>query len=152
MMRDETGTESAVKGEMAMNGLISELKREHEAIEDMLTRATDTSITNREVHQILIAAKEGLIMHLQKEDERLYPVLKKVAAVDPLLRQTLELYAKGMKVITGDAIAFFEKYSGEESAIDIEFAKAASHLFWSITRRMRNEEKTLFPAYQKMFH
>lgn len=134
-----------------MPSLIHSLRCEHAAIEDMFARARDTSISNSEAHQILIAAREGLILHLQKEDTHLYPLLKKAASVDPLLRQTLELYARDIEEITSDAIAFFDKYSSDDAAIDIEFAKASGQLFSAISRRMRNEERTIYPAYLKLF-
>lgn len=134
-----------------MQGLIHESKCEHARIEEMFARARDTGITNSEAHQILIAAQEELIAHLQKEDEKLYPVLKRAATVDPLLRQTLEYYARDLEAITSDAVAFFQRYSTEDAANDIEFAKAFGHLYSAISRRIRNEEKTLYPAYEKMF-
>jgi len=133
-----------------MARLIDELKRDHVAIEGMLARVKDTSITNKEAHKILIAAQASLLAHLKKEDAQLYPVLNKAALSDATLKRTLDFYAKDMDEITQNAIAFFDKYSPEDAVIDIEFAKAFGRLFSTISKRLRNEESSLYKAYEQI--
>ena len=133
-----------------MARLIDELKRDHVAIEGMLARVKDTSITNKEAHKILIAAQASLLAHLKKEDAQLYPVLNKAALSDATLKRTLDFYAKDMEEITQNAIAFFDKYSPEDAVIDIEFAKAFGRLFSTISKRLRNEESSLYKAYEQI--
>lgn len=133
-----------------MARLIEELKKDHTAIENMLARAKDSSISHKEAHKILIAAQASLLAHLKKEDAQLYPVLNKAAASDANLKRTVDFYAKDMEEITGNAISFFQKYSSPDSAIDIEFAKAFGRLFATISRRQRSEESSLYKEYEKL--
>jgi hypothetical protein len=133
-----------------MARLIDELKRDHVAIENMLAKVKDTSITSKEAHKILISAQASLLAHLKKEDAQLYPVLNKAANSDANLKRTVDFYAKDMDVITADAIGFFTKYSAPDAAIDIEFARAFGKLFSTISRRLRSEEGSIYKEYEKL--
>lgn len=133
-----------------MARLIDELKKDHAAIEGMLARAKDASISHKEAHKILIAAQASLLAHLKKEDAQLYPVLNRAAASDANLKRTVEFYAKDMEEITGNAIEFFKKYSSADAPIDIEFARAFGKLFATISRRQRSEESSLYREYEKL--
>ncbi|WP_224962094.1 hemerythrin domain-containing protein [Geomonas subterranea] len=135
-----------------MSRLIDELKKDHVAIEEMLNRVKDTSITNKEAHRLLLTAQSTLLAHLRKEDAQLYPVLNKAAQTDQGLKRTVDFYAKDMEEISGNAVAFFKKYSPDDAVIDIEFAKALGRLFATISRRLRSEENTLYAAYDKLQH
>ena len=133
-----------------MARLIDELKQDHAAIESMLTKAKDSSISHKEAHKILLAAQTSLLAHLKKEDLQLYPVLNRAAASDANLKRTVDFYAKDMDEITGNAVEFFKKYAAADSPIDIEFAKAFGKLFSTISRRQRNEENSLYKEYEKL--
>jgi len=133
-----------------MARLIDELKKDHAAIEGMLTRAKDSSISHKEAHKILLAAQASLLAHLKKEDAQLYPVLNRAAASDPNLKRTVEFYAKDMEEITGNAVEFFKKYSAADAPIDIDFARAFGKLFSTISRRQRSEENSLYKEYEKL--
>jgi len=132
-----------------MAGLIEELKRDHVAIESMLAKAKDSSISHLEARKILMAAQTSLITHLKKEDDQLYPVLNRAALSDAALKQMVDFYCKDMEEITSNAISFFDKYSPANAAINLEFVEAFGKLFSTITRRLRNEENTLFKEYDK---
>ena len=133
-----------------MTRLIDELKKDHAAIEGMLARVKDSSITSKEAHSILIAAQASLLAHLNKEDAQLYPVLHQAALSDVALKRTVDFYAKDMDEITRNAVAFFDKYSPADATIDIEFAKAFGRLFATISKRLRNEENSLYREYEKI--
>ncbi|BCG46934.1 Hemerythrin domain protein [Citrifermentans bremense] len=133
-----------------MARLIDELKKDHVEIDAMLAKVRDSKVTNQEAHKILIAAKGKLLAHLKKEDIQLYPVLNKAAVNDATLKRSVDFYAKDMQEITADAIAFFDKYSPADAAIDIEFARAFGRLYSILARRLRSEESTLYPAYEKL--
>lgn len=133
-----------------MSRLIDELKQEHVAIEQLFARVRDPETTHRDAHRILIEARSGLILHLKKEDALLYPALHKAAAKDPALARTIELYTRDMEEITNNVISFYEKYSSPSATIDAEFAAALGVLIGIISRRMRNEENTLYAAYEKV--
>lgn len=133
-----------------MARLIDELKRDHIEIDAMLAKVRDSKISHQEAHRILIAAKVKLLAHLKKEDLQLYPVLNKEAVNDAALKRSVEFYAKDMQEITAEAVAFFDKYSPADAAIDIEFARAFGKLYSILSRRLRSEESTLYPAYEKV--
>lgn len=133
-----------------MSQLIDELKRDHEAMESMLAKAKDSRISHAEAHKILAAARTSLLAHLKKEDIRLYPVLSNAAQNNGNLKRTMDFYAKDMEEITRTAIAFFDKYAPANAVIDIEFARAFGNLFATLSRRMRNEENTLYQEYEKL--
>ena len=139
-----------LKGEWQMARLIDELKRDHIEIDAMLAKVRDSKISHKEAHRILIAAKVKLLAHLKKEDLQLYPVLNKEAANDAALKRSVDFYAKDMIEITADAVAFFDKYSPADAAIDIEFARAFGRLYSILSRWLRSEESTLYPAYEKV--
>lgn len=133
-----------------MARLIDELKQEHVAIERLLARVRDPGIQTRDAHRILLEAQSGLLLHLKKEDALLYPVLNRAALKDATLSRTVELYAKDMEEITRYAVAFFEKYASENTVIDVEFATALGTLTATVSKRMRNEETTLYQVYERM--
>jgi len=133
-----------------MAQIIEELKKDHAAIESMLNKAKDPSISHKEARKILISARTSLLAHLKKEDTQLYPVLNKAALSDATLKMRLDFYAKDMEEITSNAIGFFDKYSPENAIIDIEFAKAFGKLFSTISIRLRTEESTLYKEYEKL--
>ena len=133
-----------------MARLIEELKKDHAAMENMLTRAKDPKISHKEAHVILREAQASLLAHLKKEDAQLYPVLHRAAQSDVALKRTVDFYAKDMQEISGIAIGFFDKYAPANAPIDMEFAKAFGKLFATLSRRMRNEEGSLYKEYEKL--
>ena len=133
-----------------MAQLIDELKKDHAAIESMLNKSKDSSISHKEAHRILIEARTSLLAHLHKEDTLLYPALHTAALTNPALKRTLDFYATNMEEITSNAIAFFDKYSAVAAVTDIEFAKAFGNLFSTISIRLRDEENTLYKEYEKL--
>jgi len=66
-----------------MNTLIEELKNDHAEIVKVLTKVRELGIGSKDGQDTLLAAKEGLLAHLKKEDERLYPSLRKAAENTP---------------------------------------------------------------------
>lgn len=133
-----------------MSRLIEELKKDHVAISNLLTRVNDAKVSHKDAHAILLTAKASLIAHLKKEDAQLYPVLNKAALADPVLKRTIEFYARDMEEITRNAIQFFDKYSKNDVPLDLEFAKAFGNLFATISRRLRSEETTLYKEFDKL--
>jgi hypothetical protein len=133
-----------------MARLIDELKRDHAEMEKMLAKAKDPGISHKDTHQMLLAAQASLLAPLKKEDAQLYPVLQRAAAGDANLKRTVDFYAKDMDQITGEVIAFFNRYADPNSPIDIEFAKAFGKLYSTISRRQRNEENSLYREFEKL--
>ena len=134
--------------EICMSQLILELKKEHGQIAGILNEVSKLGISSKEGQQKLMDAKLGLLAHLKKEDDKLYPVLKRAAESDPDLKQTLDIYAKDMAGISKAAIDFFTKYANGGSGM--EFAKDMAGLFSTLKTRIRKEEDVLYKEYDRL--
>lgn len=132
---------------MAM--LIEDLKKEHAEIAGLLKEVKMLGVGSREGKAKLLLAKEGLLSHLKKEDEQLYPVLKKEAEKSPELKRTLEIFANEMDSISEVVLNFFEKYSGSAPS-GIGFAKDLGGIFVGLETRIRREENILYREYEKI--
>lgn len=131
-----------------MSRLIEELKGEHRAIVDLLDKVREIGIGSPAGQQKLLTAKEGLLAHLKKEDEKLYPVLEKAGKSDENLKHTMDLFAKDMATISQAAMDFFQKYS--EGGSGLEFAKDYGRLFITLGGRIKKEEDILYREYEKL--
>ena len=131
-----------------MSQLICELQKEHTVIYDLLSAAKRNGIATKEGKESLQNVKDTLIAHLKKEDTKLYPVLRKAAETDAVLRQTLDLFAKDIDDLSKYVLQFFDKYSsGGDSA---EFAREFGWLYSILQMRIRKEESSLYKAYEKL--
>jgi hypothetical protein len=97
---------------------------------------------------MLLAAKEGLLAHLKKEDEKLYPALREAAENTPSLKQTMDMFAKDMEAISKSAIDFFAKYA--KGGTSSEFANDFGRLTGILGMRIRKEEKIIYAEYEKL--
>ena len=131
-----------------MSKLVDELKREHSAIVETLNKVKSLRITSEEGQNTLLAAKSGLLAHLNKEDEQLYPVLNNAAESDAVLKRTLDTFAKDMDEISKVALEFFEKYSTGGSGI--EFAKDFGRLYAALSQRISKEENIIYAKYDEL--
>ena len=131
-----------------MSQLIDELKKEHVAIANILGEVSKLGITSKEGQAKLMVAKNGLLAHLKKEDDKLYPALKSAAQNDKNLGFTLDVYAKDMDGISKAAIAFFTKYA--QGGSGMEFAKDIGGLVATLKSRIRKEEDVLYEEYNKL--
>jgi len=128
-----------------MSQLIEELKRDHKTIVNVLDEVGKLGISSKEGQQRLMDAKQGLLAHLKKEDDRLYPVLKSAAEKKQSLKQTLDIFAKDMAEISKTAIDFFNKYA--QGGSGLEFARDIGNLFTTLKSRIRKEEDILYKEY-----
>lgn len=129
--------------------LIEDLKKEHAEIVDVLKEVKTLGIGSKEGKAKLLLAKDGLLSHLKKEDEQLYPVLKKEAEKNPELKRTLDIFAQEMEKISGVVLSFFGKYSGSAPS-GLEFAKDLGAIFTGLETRIRREENILYREYEKI--
>ncbi|MCP4265520.1 MAG: hemerythrin domain-containing protein [Candidatus Brocadiaceae bacterium] len=131
-----------------MSKLVDDLKQQHKVIADTLSKVKSLGVTSDEGQKTLLAAKNGLLAHLNKEDKELYPVLNKAAESDSGLKNTLDFYAKDMDTISKAALEFFEKYSTGGSGL--EFAKDFGTLFATLSLRINKEESILYKKYDEL--
>ena len=131
-----------------MSELIEEFKRDHAEIMAILNEAKELGILSKEGQAKLIFIKEHLLAHLKKEDEKLYPALRKEAEDNERLRNTLDLFALDMETVSSVVQEFFDKYSGGE--IDGNFSVNFESLSVALSTRIRNEEDALYEEYEEI--
>lgn len=131
--------------------LISQLKQEHMEImrsfndlkEEISLKKMETCLDE------LIVLKEILLFHLKLEDKMLYPELKKVEGD---VRKTSDKFSKEMIEISKEALNFFNKYEkvSISNLIDnLEFKREFENLYNLILKRIKIEEKILYPLYEE---
>tara|TARA_B100001964_G_C14024165_1_gene505263 strand:- start:4 stop:402 length:399 start_codon:yes stop_codon:yes gene_type:complete len=128
-----------------MLALIEEFKREHSGILAILNEVKKLGIHSPEGRSKLITAKEFLLEHLNKENEQLYPVLRKGAKHNKDLQNELDIFAIDPQYLTRVVHEFFDDYSGGDT--DKDFQINFESLFASLNARIRNEEESLYHEY-----
>ncbi len=131
-----------------MSELIEEFKRDHAEIMAILNEVKELGILSKEGQAKLISIKEHLLAHLKKEDEKLYPALRKEAEDNERLRNTLDLFALDMETVSSVVQEFFDKYSGGE--IDENFSVNFESLSVTLSTRIMNEEDALYEEYEEI--
>jgi hypothetical protein len=131
-----------------MSELIEEFKVEHSKILALLNEVKKLGIHSEEGRSRLISAKESLVEHLNKENEQLYPVLRKEAEHNKTLQNELDIFAIDPEYLTRVVLEFFDDYSG--GAIDKDFQINFESLYAALNARIRNEEEALYEEYEKI--
>jgi len=131
-----------------MSALIDEFKKDHSEIIDTLKEIKELGVLSEEGQAKLISAKESLLEHLRKEDELLYPVLRKEAEQNEKLKELLDVFAKDMENVSRVVMDFFDKYS--EDVIDSAVTDEFEHLFAAFRNRIRHEEDILYEEHEKI--
>ena len=131
-----------------MSELIEEFKRDHAEIMAMLNEVKELGILSKEGQAKLISIKEHLLAHLKKEDEKLYPAIRKEAEDNEKLRNTLDLFTLDMEMVSSVVQGFFDKYS--EGEIDGNFSENFERLSVALSTRIRNEEDALYEEYEEI--
>jgi hypothetical protein len=129
-------------------GLTAELIGEHKWLVETLNNAKKQGLSSPEGLNTLKEAKAGLLGHLKKEDEQLYPKMNKAAETDEALKRTLNTFAKDMDGVSKAAMDFFEKYNNGGSGVmfSVDFGK----LLGALAGRVRKEENILYKEFDKL--
>ncbi len=131
-----------------MSALIEEFKREHSEILAMLNEIKELGILTHKGQEKLMSVKSCLIEHLNKEDEKFYPVLNKAAEQNKKLKELLESLANGLQTLSIGMAEFFDKYS--RGILDTKFEEEFENLFVALCKRMRQEEFILYDEYNML--
>ena len=129
-----------------MSVLIEELKKDHSEIVAILKEVKELGILSKEGQAKLLSAKAHLLKHLNKEDEQLYPVLRKKAEENKQLQDALDLCAMDMENVSRAVQEFFDKCSRGVSGKELQ--KEFENLFAALDKRVRNEEDILYDEYE----
>jgi hemerythrin-like domain-containing protein len=127
--------------------LLEELMNEHDAILEMLQQVIDLGIVSAEADAALRAVKAQLLAHLKKENDELYPVLRRAARTDKELDRLLQASGRELEAVYGMAFRFFEKYAA--GGAGKEFARDLGTLYAALKARILEEERTLLQEYEK---
>lgn len=131
-----------------MKTIIDELKDEHSVLVETLQAVKRFGISTAKGKEYLINAKNALLSHLRKEDDKLYPILRIRAKEDEALNDLLNIFARDMETVSVLALSFFNKY--EYSETNMEFAKDFGILYAALGNRIRKEESILYEEYNKI--
>jgi Hemerythrin HHE cation binding domain. len=134
-----------------MSILIEELKKEHSEILAALNEVKELGILSKGGQDKLMSLEVSLLAHLGIEDDQLYPTLKKEAEHNNSIKDTLDLFAMDMEHVSITVLEFFEKYSDGFSGMDIkELSEDFENLLTALTKRIRNEEESLYEEYETL--
>lgn len=131
-----------------MSNLTIRLRAEHKMLTSLLEEVRALGPSSEGLKK-LQSAKTALLAHLKLEDVALYSVLNKQAEKDARLKSTLEMFASDMQAISEFALNFFEKYKTEATDSG-EFTRDFEKLCSSLATRIRKEERTLHPEYDRI--
>lgn len=131
-----------------MTELIRSLKAEHANIVEILLSINELGIDTEEGRKRLLSAKAGLLAHLKREDDHLYPTLLKAAEDDPIIGDALEFFQEDIASVSKLALAFFEKYADGTSMG--EFADDFTTLAGLLTQRIQKEEAVIYKMYNHL--
>ncbi len=130
------------KGSKKSN-FFNQLKEEHQVILNTLMEVKKLGVHTMEGRNALTSAKDLLCLHFKKEDELLYPVLRKTTGKDKNKQQIIQLFVDEMKEVTRFCESFFSKYT--ISGGGIEFLQDFERLYSLLKTRLQKEESFLFP-------
>ncbi|MCR4290731.1 MAG: hemerythrin domain-containing protein [Candidatus Scalindua sp.] len=134
-----------------MSILIEELKKEHSEILTALNEVKELGILSKEGQDKLMSLEVSLLAHLGIEDDQLYPTLKKEAEHNSSIKDTLNLFAMDMENVSKTVLEFFEKYSDGFSGMNTkELSEDFENLLTALTKRIRNEEESLYEEYETL--
>ncbi len=131
-----------------MSILIEELKKEHAEIVATLNEVKKLGILSKEGQDKLMSVEASLLAHLEIEDDQMYPALRKEAEQNKDLKNTLDLFAMDMDNVSKVVRDFFDKYSEEVSGE--ELPKDFENLYTALSKRISNEEESLYEEYEYM--
>ncbi len=114
----------------------------------MLNEIKELGILTHRGQAKLMSVKSCLIEHLDKEDEKFYPVLYKAAKQNKKLKELLELLANDLQTLSIGVTEFFDVYS--RGILDTKFEKEFEKLFVALCKRMRQEEDILYKEYERI--
>ena len=128
--------------------LSDELRREHIDVMKMLEEMKAAVHHSDDKRMHVIEVMDGLLNHLRKEDELLYPVLTAAAAADRRLAKLLEISSRDMDEISRIAADLFSIPREKQS--DTAFFRNLGGFIALIRQRVMKEEAILFPEYDRL--
>jgi iron-sulfur cluster repair protein YtfE (RIC family) len=130
-----------------MSNIIKELISEHVCILKHVEILKNSKDSPEIIRNSYFQLKELLITHLKKEDEELYPLLKKIAKDDPNRSRLLAKYINEIITISGEILNFFSLYKEPESGIN--FIADLGTVIGKLSVRISFENNIFFKEFEK---
>lgn len=135
---------------------INELKSDHKIVGQLL-EDIKFSIQAKDIQGIatrIDSLKKSLFGHLKKEDDKLYFDLRNKAKDKKnmeMIEMTVSTFSTAMKNIEARILRFLEKYPSKDEIAKVaaDFNKDFQGVYEDIMKRVNNEEKVLYPMYEK---
>ncbi len=128
--------------------MIKEFKKEHSVIIDTLNKIKKLGICSKDSFDAILSAQKNILTHIKKEDEKLYPALRKAVKSHRKLKETLDVFARNTGAISDTAFHFFDNYSTKarnQRAMEMKW------LVETLTWRIQREENLLFTMYKNLY-
>jgi hemerythrin superfamily protein len=132
-----------------MSTLVVQLKTEHKWLVNKLLEVR-TFGGSKKAADALNSARKGLLAHLKKEDDRLYPVLREASKVDSHVKRIVDSFSSEMDTISKAALEFFAKYTTVEEINTEAFKADYEGLLSTLAKRVAAEENVLYPTFAKL--
>ena len=127
--------------------LIEEFKKDHSLLVETLNKSRKLGVQTKEGQNEILSAKDAILAHIKKEDDELYPVLRKAAVSNQKLKELMPEFDKDMSEISRYSLEFFgndNRLTGSNLAMELEKFIAI------LDRRILREETFLFVEYEKL--
>ncbi len=134
-----------------MTKIITELKKEHRALFDLMSQELDHKSDPVGTHKNIMKMKKMLMDHLAKEDKYIYPALLDPRWRDSYIQPILNSVIKGKQELVQLMDQFYSKYT-ENSIIGSNYDADFKKLFVEVWPRILNEELILFTEFENIIN
>ena len=101
-------TSRGKKDRVPIEVLLDQLKSDHDRIVEAFKEIRDMGSLSSAAHTRLLQARDLLIAHFKREDEELYPALRRMATQDPAVKALLDQLEKEMAGVSQVVSLFFD--------------------------------------------
>ncbi len=134
-----------------MHDLLRRLSTEHAELQQALAGIRPRQFRTDEGRNRLERVRNLFRSHVHTEEEQLYPPIERAARTDARLAGQLRRLTDDLRIVTSLAEDFFSKYEQGEPGL-VEFATDHGALLTILRIRMKREEETVFPLFDRIMN
>jgi hypothetical protein len=134
-----------------LHDLLRKLSAEHTELQQALAGIRPRQFRTEEGKSRLARVRSLFRTHALTEKEQLYPAIEDAARADARLAGRLQHLNDDLRVVTSLAEDFFAKYEQGEPAL-VEFATDHGALLTILRIRLKREEETVFPLFERIMN
>lgn len=131
-----------------MSTFIDDLKKDHQKLLGTLQEAQGLGWGTCAGRLKLLECKELLVAHLNKENTRLYPEMRKCSLNNTSTEKTVGEFTSEMESLTKDVVAFIA--NADKMTLGMDYARELGKIISIVKRRISKEETLLYPLYEKL--